>query len=497
MDYLTAIYLVFDPITLTFLFMGVFVGVIIGALPGLGSVVGITVCLPFTFGMEPVQAIALLLAVYVGTVYGGSISAVLINTPGTPQAAATAIEGYPMGQRGQGGQALGWATMASVIGGIFSCLILMFAAPQIAKFALRFGPIETFALIFLGLTCICSVSAGNLAKGLISGVIGLALATVGSDPISGDLRFTFDIFSLSSGITLIPVIVGVFALSEVLVQVEKSSSGSVSEMTKGTRIIFPTIRQIKDRWVVLLKSSIIGTGVGVLPGTGAATAAFMAYGEAQRSSQNRDNFGKGEVDGIIAAESSNNAVTGGALVPTLALGIPGDPVTAIMLATLTIHGITPGVRLMQDNPETVYSTFLLLMVANFIMPLAGIPIVKIFFRLLQIPKTALLSGIAVLSLLGSLTARGNPFDLLVAGVSGFVGYIMKRNGFPLAPLVIGLVLGEQFELSLRQALFYKGDSSFFIYVLGQPLALILFGMAFTFLGAQLYSQRKQSNKAKE
>ncbi|MCB2215719.1 MAG: tripartite tricarboxylate transporter permease [Desulfobulbaceae bacterium] len=496
MEYLDAFYLVLDPFTILFLFLGVFIGVIIGALPGLGSVVGITVCLPFTFGMDPVQAIALLLAVYVGTVYGGSIAAILINTPGTPQAAATAIEGYPMSKRGEGGQALGWATTASVIGGIFSCVILMFAAPQIAKFALRFGPIETFALIFLGLTCICSVSAGNLAKGLASGIIGLALATVGTDPISGDLRLTFDLFSLSSGITLIPVIVGIFALSEVLVQIENSTSGSKNEQPKGARIIFPTLKQIKGKWSVLLKSSAIGTGVGVLPGTGAATAAFMAYGEAQRSSKNKKNFGKGEVDGIIAAESSNNAVTGGALVPTLALGIPGDPVTAIMLATLTIHGITPGVRLMKDNPEMVYSTFLVLILANIFMPLAGIPIAKAFFRLLQIPKTALLSGIAVLSLLGSYGARGNSFDLLVAGASGVLGYIMRKNGFPLAPLVIGLVLGEQFELSLRQALFYVGDRSFIQYVLGQPLALILFGIAFTFLGIQLYTQRK-NNKTEE
>lgn len=492
MDYLNAIQLVFDPITLLIMLLGVFVGVLIGALPGLGSVVGITVCLPFTFGMEPVQAIALLLAVYVGTVYGGSISAVLINTPGTPQAAATAMEGYPMHQRGEGGSAIGWATIASVIGGTFSCLILIVAAPQIAKFALRFGPIETFALIFLGLTCICSVSAGNLAKGLISGLIGLTLATVGSDPISGDLRFTFDIFSLSSGITLIPVIVGVFALSEVLVQIDQNSTSTGSEIPKGTRIVFPTFKQLKERWVVILKSSAIGTAVGVLPGTGAATAAFMAYGEAQRASKSSENFGKGEVDGIIAAEASNNAVTGGALIPTLSLGIPGDPVTAIMLATLTIHGVTPGVRLMQDNPETVYSIFFLLIVANFLMPLAGVPITRAFFKVLQIPKTALLSGIAVLSLLGSLVARGNPFDLLVAGISGVVGYIMKRHGYPLAPLVIGLVLGTQFELSFRQSLLYMNNVSFFNYMLDHPLALVLFGVAFTFLGVQFYSQKKNS-----
>ena len=340
-----------SPFTLAMNFVGVMLGMIVGALPGLGSVVAITICLPFTFGMTSVSAIALLLGVYCGSICGGSIAAVLINTPGTPQSAATAFDGYPMARAGKPGKAIGWALAASIFGGVFSCVILTFAAPQIAVFALQFGPLETCALILMGLTCISSVSANNQFKGLAMGVLGLLLACVGMSPFSAESRFTFDIFALNSGIDLVAVIVGVFALSEVLDRVERMRREARVENGTSCRVQLPSLGEWRGRMSGLVKSSLIGTFVGILPGTGAATAAFLSYGEARRSSPRRENIGKGEPDGIIAAESSNNAVTGGALVPSLALGIPGDPVTAIMLATLTIHGVTPGVRLMTENPE--------------------------------------------------------------------------------------------------------------------------------------------------
>ena len=357
-------------------------------------------------------------------------------------------------------------TTASIFGGVFSYVILTFAAPQIAVFALQFGPLETCALILMGLTCISSVSVNNQFKGLAMGVLGLLLACVGMSPFSAESRFTFDIFALNSGIDLVAVIVGVFALSEVLDRVER--------MRREARVE-------NGRMSGLVKSSLIGTFVGILPGTGAATAAFLSYGEARRSSPRRENMGKGEPDGIIAAESSNNAVTGGALVPSLALGIPGDPVTAIMLATLTIHGVTPGVRLMTENPEMVYATFAVLMLSNLLMYPSCIITTRMFSFLLRIPEQLLMGFIAVLCILGSYGSRGNLFDVFVTVFMGIAAYFMRRMEFPLPPLVIGLVLGQQFEMSIGQMMLFKGDDSWLAFVSASPIAMALLGMAFLLL----------------
>ena len=474
MAYLDAILSALDPFTLGINFIGVMVGMIVGALPGLGSVVAITICLPFTFGMKSVAAIAMLLGVYCGSVCGGSISAVLINTPGTPQSAATAFDGFPMAQQGKGGKAIGWALAASIFGGTFSCVILALAAPQIARFALRFGPLETFALILMGLTCISSVSAGNQFKGLSMGIFGLLLACVGMSPFSSESRFTFGVFELNNGIDLVAVIVGVFALAEVLDRVERMLREK-NECNAETCVIeLPKISEWKGRLLGLIKSSVIGTFVGILPGIGAATAAFLAYGEAKRSSPRRDNLGKGEPDGLIAAESSNNAVTGGAMVPTLALGIPGDPVTAIMLATLTIHGITPGVRLMDENQAMVFSIFAVLAVANILMLPSCYITTKMFGLLLRIPEALLMGFITVLCILGSYGSRGNLFDIVVTVVAGVSAYFLRRLGFPAPPLVIGFVLGQQFEMSIGQMDMFRGDMTWIEYLFSSPIALVLF-----------------------
>ena len=446
-----------SPFTLAMNFVGVMLGMIVGALPGLGSVVAITICLPFTFGMTSVSAIALLLGVYCGSICGGSIAAVLINTPGTPQSAATAFDGYPMARAGKPGKAIGWALAASIFGGVFSCVILTFAAPQIAVFALQFGPLETCALL------------------------GLLLACVGMSPFSAESRFTFDIFALNSGIDLVAVIVGVFALSEVLDRVERMRREARVENGTSCRVQLPSLGEWRGRMSGLVKSSLIGTFVGILPGTGAATAAFLSYGEARRSSPRRENIGKGEPDGIIAAESSNNAVTGGALVPSLALGIPGDPVTAIMLATLTIHGVTPGVRLMTENSEMVYATFAVLMLSNLLMYPSCIITTRMFSFLLRIPEQLLMGFIAVLCILGSYGSRGNLFDVFVTVFMGIAAYFMRRMEFPLPPLVIGLVLGQQFEMSIGQMMLFKGDDSWLAFVSASPIAMALLGMAFLLL----------------
>ena len=466
-----------SPFTLAMNFVGVMLGMIVGALPGLGSVVAITICLPFTFGMTSVSAIALLLGVYCGSICGGSIAAVLINTPGTPQSAATAFDGYPMARAGKPGKAIGWALAASIFGGVFSCVILTFAAPQIAVFALQFGPLETCALILMGLTCISSVSANNQFKGLAMGVLGLLLACVGMSPFSAESRFTFDIFALNSGIDLVAVIVGVFALSEVLDRVERMRREARVENGTSCRVQLPSLGEWRGRMSGLVKSSLIGTFVGILPGTGAATAAFLSYGEARRSSPRRENIGKGEPDGIIAAESSNNAVTGGALVPSLALGIPGEPVMALMLATLTLHGIIPGVRLMADNPDIVYSTFLSLILANLLIIPTAIITVRGFGKLIKFPTAILLSIIVICSLLGVYLPRSNMFDVWMALLIGVIAFLMRFADFPVAPFLIGYVLSAQLEYRLGQAVIYKGDMPLTEYLFSAPVALVLFAVS--------------------
>lgn len=482
----TALGLIADPQVILVLFVGTAFGIAAGVMPGLGSVIALTVCLPFTYSMHQVASIALLLSVYCGSVYGGSISAILINTPGTPQAAATTLDGHPMALQGKADIALGWATMASVFGGLFSCTVLMIGAPQLAAFALKFGPIETFALIILALTCIASVSRGSMAKGLWAGVLGLFVAVVGSDPLSGDIRFTFDVFAISAGFDVIPVVVGLFAMSEVFVRVANRMQAEARIVRyEGMRL--PGLGQMAARIGVLFKSSVIGSAVGVLPGTGAATAAFIAYAEAKRSSRNRDKFGTGEPDGIIAPESANNAVTGSALVPTLALGIPGDAVTAVMLATLVINGITPGVRLMADNPAIVYACFVALLLANVAMLIVAVGAARVFAWMLRMSEPYLMMGITLFSLLGSYGVRGNVFDLYVMLGAGAIGFLLRLVRVPLAPVVIGLVLGPQLEINLRQGLILTGGSfgEFFL----SPIAACLFIATAVFLALPLLRRK--------
>jgi putative tricarboxylic transport membrane protein len=453
------------------LVLGTVLGIILGAMPGIGSTVAVAIVLPFTLTMGQAPAILLLLAVYAGSVYGGSISAILINTPGTPQSAATCLDGYPMAQRGEAGIALGWATVASVVGGLVSAVVLIFAAPQLAAFALQFGPIETFALILLGMTCIVSVSTGSVVKGLMAGMIGIFLSTVGGDPILGEMRFTFGNWQLFAGFNLLAVVIGVFALSEVFIRASAPIS-RVSDLVAFNGIVLPSWQMWKGRLRNLTKSVAIGNVIGVMPGTGAATAAFISYAEGRRSSPNRDGFGKGEPDGIVSSEAANNAVTGGALVPTMALGIPGDAITAVMLATLTLHGITPGPKLVEDNPTLIASIFAGFFIINLLLLPLGMMLSRVAAPILRVREAFMMTAIVILCAVGIYFVRGNPFDLLIMGGAGFVGFLLRRQGVPMAPLVIGMVLGPTLELTLRQGLILT-DGNFLAFFTDHPIAMVL------------------------
>ncbi|MCH9846089.1 MAG: tripartite tricarboxylate transporter permease [Betaproteobacteria bacterium] len=473
--------------------VGTVLGVAVGVLPGLGSVIGITMVLPFTFSMEQIPALALMLGIYCGSVYGGSISAIMINTPGTPQAAATALDGFPMAQRGDADLALGWTTAASVIGGLFSVLVLIIAAPQLAAFSLNFTAIEYFALGIFALICIANVSRGAMAKGLLAGAIGLFLATIGVDHVTGDMRFTFGSFEMTAGISLIPAIVGLFALSEVFIRASESTV--VKELvTHKVGFRLPPWSEWRPRLWLLFKSCTIGSFVGTLPGTGAATAAFIAYGEAKRSAPHKEKLGTGEPDGLVAAESANNAVTGSAMVPTLALGIPGDPVTAVMLGTFIVHGLTPGPRLFTENLDLVYAVFLILVAVNILMFFVGALGAQVFTRALRVPEPLLMTMVTVIAIVGAYGVRGNPLDLATAFVAGVGGFVLRKAGFPLAPLVIGMVLSQMIENSLRQGLLLTRGS--FLAFFERPIALTLFIITAVMLVWPLvrYLRRRKSLK---
>lgn len=485
---------VLSPVSLIALVGGVFYGVIVGAMPGLGSVIAVTLVLPITYSMDLVPSVVLVLAVYASSIYGGSITAVLINTPGTPNSAATCLDGYPMTRNGQAHLALGWVTMASAIGGTFSIFVLLVAAQPLAKIALSFGTAETFALICLAMASIISVTRDSVVKGLASAILGLFLATIGLDPMTGDMRFDFDYFPLTAGINLIAVLMGVFAIGEVLYQwtVPAASNAGVTVAAGGFKL--PALKEWMERKATLIKACLIGSFVGILPGTGGAMAAFITYAETRRAGRFRDRLGEGEPEGLIATEASNNAVTGGALVPTLALGIPGDVITAVMMSALLIQGVTPGVRMLSDNPEILYVAFVALGFANIAILGVGALTSRLWTRVLKVPRPLLYSLIIAFALIGAYGARQNMFDMYVALVAGLVGYLMRLGKFPTVPLVIGMVLGPMFETTLRQSIIIH-NGGFIDFIIQHPVADVLFLIALVFLMLPLFQSRGSGPRA--
>lgn len=460
------------------IFFGTLYGILIGAIPGLGSVLGITVILPFTFVLDQTVSIALLLGTYCGSVYGGCIPAILLHTPGTPQSAATLLDGYPMARRGEPGKALGWATLSSAIGGLIACVILSAAAPILARFGLRFGPIEYFALGIFALTCIVSVARESVFKGIFATAFGLFLAMIGQDPISGITRYDFGVFELSAGLALIPVLVGLFALSEVIWRVAGPRRAE-EPINEKVGITLPKLAEVLSRWKVILKSSLIGTWIGSLPGVGATAAALVSYAEAKRTSPERDRFGTGTPDGIVSSESANNAVTAGALVPTLALGVPGDPITAIMLGAMTIQNVVPGPSLFVNQPDLVMYLFMTLFVVNIVMFFLGISLGPAFGRVLRIPEPVLMACVIGLVVVGTYSVNLSGFDLIVLFAAGLIGFFFRWLEIPLAPVVIGFVLSPMIESSLRRGLILTNDS--FLAFFASPIALTLFVLTFVFL----------------
>jgi len=481
-----------QPATLLAMVGGTFLGVVVGAIPGFGSILGLSIVLPFTFGMDALSSIVLLIGVYAGSVFGGSISAILINMPGTPQSAATALDGYPMARNGQPGLAIGWATLASLIGGTFSAIVLMLIAAPLATFSLRFGPPEFFALTLMALTAVVAVSRGSVLKGLIAGIIGLFVAVVGSDPMTGDLRFEYGVLELSGGVNRIAVLIGLFALSEVFMQAINAGKPVVVD-TASLAFRLPPLADVLARSKTLVKSSVIGTAIGILPGTGATAASFISYMEGQRSGRFRARFGKGEAEGIVASEAANNAVTGGALVPSFALGIPGDAVTALIVSLLIVKGVQPGPFLFVQDPEFVHSLFAAFILINILMAVIGALLTGLFARILAVPTEILLGVITLFSLVGAYSLAGSGVDVLTCLAAGLVGFLLRLSGVPIAALAIGLVLGPLVEESLRQSLVMTDGSVVGIFL--RPYSGAVLAITVALLGAMVLRKAGAGRRA--
>lgn len=464
---------VFQPSVILLLIAGVIVGIIIGSLPGLTATMGVALFLPVTFGMEAVAGILLLIGVYFGSIYGGSISAILLNTPGTPASAATALDGYQLTKQGKAGKALGVAAIASGVGGVLSIIMLVFISPQLAELALDFSAPEMFALALFGLSIISSISGVSMLKGLIAGVFGLVIATIGMDPMTSYPRFTFDQLSLLNGLSFIPVMIGLFAVSEALIIMEEQLTGGQGLKKIVASFVLPKWNELKSLWVTMTRSGLIGTFIGIIPGAGADIAAFVSYNEAKRFSkkEDKDLFGKGNLKGVAASEAANNGVTGGAMVPLLTLGIPGDAVTAVLLGALVVQGIQPGPQLFTTNADLVYTLFAGMFVANILMLIFGLSGIRLFTKILKVPKNIIAPIIVVLSTIGAFAIANNFFDVYTMLVAGIIGFFMKKFGFPASPIVLALILGPMAESELRRTLIMS-EGSYSIF-LDRPIALVL------------------------
>jgi putative tricarboxylic transport membrane protein len=439
-----------EPFNLLVILIGVLVGVLVGALPGLSSPMAVALLIPFTISLPPASAISMLAALYCAGTFGGSITAILINAPGAPPAVATAFDGYPMAKRGEAGRALGMAAVSSVCGGVFSLVVFLLATPLLARIALAFGPVEYFALSLFALSMLASISGRSSIRNLIAGALGVLIGTVGTHLVTGVERFTFDLPDLSDGIRFVPVLIGLFAVSELLTQ---SMSFNVAyERITSVVVKLPSRADFAKVKGTILRSSCIGTFVGILPAEGSTVAAIMGYNEAKRFSKNKDEFGKGAIEGIAGPEAANNAATGGAMVPTLALGIPGSGTTAVILAALIMHGLRPGPHLLRETPEFVYVIFFAMLIANLMFFVIGLGGAKIFSRITLIPRTLLWPSVFVFSMIGAYSFSSSISDVWVMLTAGLIGFVMQRHGFGPAPLVMGLILGKLVEESLSQSM---------------------------------------------
>lgn len=473
-----------------FINLGIFIGIIFGAIPGLNGNLAITVLIPFTFKLGSVPALLLLTAIFFGSNFGGSITAILINTPGTNAAAATLLDGYPMSRKGKSMKALGMALTASTFGGLVSAFCLLFFAPQISKIAIKFGAPEYFALAIFGLSVIASVSGNSILKGLISGGVGILVATVGIDAVSGVTRFTFGNLNLYNGIKMLAVLLGVYAVAQMIGRVSKTEEeGSSTEFRKGEHEETLTLKEIKSVMGTMTKSSLIGAFIGAVPGTGGAIASYLAYNEAKRCAKPGENFGEGELKGVAAPESANNGATAATLIPLLTLGIPGDAVAATLLGAFTMHGLVVGPKLFTQSGPVVYAILIGCVISQLFMFLQGKYLLPVFVKITRVPQELLTAILMIVCCTGAYSLANTSFDVMIMLVFGCIAYGMQKLDLPQVPVILGMVLGPIAEANLRNSLVLSGGS--WLIFIKRPICFAFIILTFVLILLLKKSDRKQ------
>lgn len=444
--------LINDPVTLLYIGGGVLLGLFFGVIPGLTAVLAMVLLLPLTYGMNPITGFSLLVGTYIGGITGGLVSAVMLGIPGTPASITTTFDGYPLAKAGQAGRAMGWAVVASFVGGLVSWIALVFLAPQLARVALSFGPFEYTAVVLFGFTIVASLASDVPSKGFLMTMAGLGVAAIGLDPLHGVERLTFGLGALEHGVQMVPLLVGFYVVGRAL---EESQDVHVRYIVPPGRVrhVVPSLAEIWARRISFLRASAIGTGIGILPGIGAVLANFVAYDQERRASSHPETFGRGEIRGIIASEASNNATIGGALIPMLSLGIPGDVPLVVLMGGFMLHGLQPGPLFFAGHPDIIGGIYASYFVANLAMLLFMLTVgVRFFARIIAIPKVYLIPAILLFGLLGSYNVAYSFTDVWVALAGGVFAYLASRAGYPLVPMVIAVILGPMFEYNLRVAL---------------------------------------------
>ena len=453
LDLLTSgLSVVFAPKMFILIIFAVFLGTLFGALPGVSATMAVTLGIPFTYRMAPVDAIAFLVAIYCASITGGGMTAILFKIPGVPSSAPTTYDGYPMAQRGEAGKALGVQLICSAIGGVFAAICMLLLSPQLTQAALSFGPSELFAISFMGLSILTSLETDNICRTIISGLIGLLLACIGLDPLLGVPRLTFGTRFLTSGIEMIPVMIGFFAVTEVLKQTNKPAKlQAVGDNKQSVSAKMPSIKELMSVKWIIARCSVLGTVVGILPGAGATIASFLCYSTEQKLSKHPEKFGTGCIDGIAAPETGNNAATGGSMVPLLSLGSPGGNAAAIMMSALVLKGVTMGPLLLVNQPQFLAATFSSMMVSNIIMVFAAIVIAKIFVQILKVPYSILGPTIIMMATIGAYATKNTAVDVILMAISGLIGFVFVTCKFNSSAMILGLVLGVICESNLRRA----------------------------------------------
>jgi putative tricarboxylic transport membrane protein len=476
---------------LFFCFLGVFIGTLIGVLPGIGPVATISLLLPVSFGMEPVTSIIMLCGVYYGAMYGGSTTSILVNIPGEAASIITCLDGYQMARNGRAGPALGMSAFGSFIGGTVSIIGLMLLAPLLARYALKFGPPEYFALMFFGLTMVTYLCMGSVLKGLIMAAAGIAVSTIGQDPISGVTRFTVGSITLMDGFGIVPAAMGVFGIGEVLTNIEQVIKQEVfSAKIKG---LFPTMKDWVDCKWPIVRGSLIGFFMGILPGAGTVIPTFMAYAAEKKLSRHPEKFGTGVIEGVAAPETANNAATGGSLVTLLSLGIPANVVMAVLLGAFIIHGIQPGPLLMTKHPDLFWGTIVSMYIGNIMLVILNLPLIGIWVRILKVPYNVLFPLILIFCFLGVYSLNNNIYEIVIMVCFGIFGYLIRKFDYEGAPFLLGMVLGPMFETAFRQSLIYGDPLIFF----NRPITAVLLGVSIFLLITPFFPTIRMKRKELE